>query len=147
MIMASADLDQRSSLRRSAGLVDDLPQWRDRLEQLWRLNIEEIIELSLAYHGAASARRVGAGPELAGRPPASRLRRLLARTASAHHALAEVEAALGRIDAASHGICEQCGLRMQAGWLEACPQIRHYPDCRPQSCRRGPSYPAGSGMS
>src|SRR5713101_7057321 len=68
--MASADLDQRSSLRRSAGLVDDLPQWRDRLEQLWRLNIEEIIELSLAYHGAASARRVGAGPELAGRLPA-----------------------------------------------------------------------------
>lgn len=127
--MAPADLDQRSSLRVPAGPADGLPQWRDRLEQLWRLKVEEIIELSLAYHEAASAGRADAGPELAGGPPAGR--RLLARTASAHHALAEIEAALGRIDAARYGICEQCGLRLPGGWLRACPQIRHCVDCRP----------------
>lgn len=135
--MASADLDQRSSLRSSAGVVDGLPQWRDRLEHLWRVKVEEIIGLSLAYHDAASAGRAGAGPELAGGPPTSRLRRLQARTASAHHALAEIEAALSRINSASYGFCEQCSVRLEAGWLQARPQIRHCPDCCPRSCRRG----------
>jgi RNA polymerase-binding transcription factor DksA len=107
-----------------------LPRWRERLERLWRRQVEEIIELSLAYHEAASAEPATGRPE----PAAARSRRLQqirARAASAHHGLAEIEAALARIDAASYGICEQCGERLRADWLEAFPQLRYCRRCRP----------------
>jgi hypothetical protein len=118
--------------------VANLPRWRDRLERLWRLQVEEIIELSLAYHDAAASVRPGGG----GLEPAGpRTRQILARTARAHHALAEVEAALGRIDAASYGICGQCGLPLRTVWLEASPQRRYCPGC---SARRGRARPPGS---
>ena len=137
--MGSADLDHRPPARppaaRSAGLADDLPQWRDRLERLWRVQVEEIIELSLAYHEAASDGRAGGRPELLGAPVRQR-RRILARAALAHHSLAEIEAALRRIDVGNYGTCEQCGLRLQAGWLKRAPQIRYCPNCRPQRRRR-----------
>jgi len=51
--MASTDLEERVAARRSARRLGDLPRWRGRLEQLWRLQVEEIIELSLTYHEAA----------------------------------------------------------------------------------------------
>jgi RNA polymerase-binding transcription factor DksA len=120
----------RSAASLLADPADDLPRWRDRLERLWRRQLEEIIELSLAYHEAASAEHSGDRPELA----AARSRGLQltrARAASAHHALAEIEAALARIDAASYGICEQCGERLRADWLEASPQLRYCRRCRP----------------
>jgi RNA polymerase-binding transcription factor DksA len=128
--MASTDPGPRSAAGLLADPADDLPRWRDRLETLWRRQVEEIIELSLAYHEAASADRAGDRPELA----AARCRRLqqtLARAASAHHALAEIEAALARIDAASYGICEQCGARLRTDWLEASPQLRYCRRCGP----------------
>ncbi len=66
----------------------------------------------------------------------------------AHQLLAEIEAALGRIDAASYGICEQCGLRLKADWLEASPQIRYCPECCVRRCGRRESGPAaGLGTS
>lgn len=128
--MASPDPGPRSAGSLLADPADDLPRWRDRLERLWRRQVEEIIELSLAYHEAASAVRAGDRPEVV----AARSRRqqqTLARAASAHHALAEIEAALGRIDAASYGTCEQCGGRLRADWLEASPQLRYCRRCRP----------------
>jgi RNA polymerase-binding transcription factor DksA len=132
---------------RPASLVDDLPRWRARLERIWRLQVEEIIELSLAYHDAASAPRVGGMPEQAS-SSASQLREVLSRTALAHHALAEIEAAMGRIDAASYGVCEQCGLRLDAGWLEASPQVRYCRGCCLRDRWRHPSgAAAGSAAS
>ena len=128
--MASTDLGPRSAASLLADPAYDLPRWRDRLERLWRRQVEEIIELSLAYHEAASADDTANRQERAG-ARSRRLQRALARTASAHHALAEIEAALARIDAASYGICEQCGDRLRAGWLEASPQLRYCPRCRP----------------
>ena len=128
--MASTDPGPRSATSLLAEPADDLPRWRERLERLWRRQVEEIIELSLAYHEAASAEPAGDRPE----PAAARSRRLQqtrARAASAHHALAEIEAALARIDAASYGICEQCGERLRADWLEASPQLRYCRRCRP----------------
>ncbi len=127
---------------RPASLADDLPRWRARLERIWRLQVEEIIELSLAYHDAASAPCPGGMPEPGG-SPGSGLREVLSRTAQAHHVLAEIEAALGRIDAASYGLCEQCGLRLDAGWLEACPQVRYCRGCRPRE--RGRRWSAAAG--
>lgn len=130
MMLVSTDLGTRVSSRPSARPVEDLPRWRGRLEQLWRLQVEGIIELSLAYHEAASAARVGGRPAPAGFRR-RQVRRILARTASAHHALAEIEAAMGRVDTASYGICESCRLPMRAGWLHAFPQIRYCQDCGP----------------
>lgn len=131
--MASTDPGPRSAASLLADPVDpadDLPRWRERLERLWRRQVEEIIELSLAYHEAASAEQAGDRPELAA-ARSRRLQQTRARTASAHHALAEIEAALARIDAASYGICEQCGERLRTDWLEAIPQLRYCRRCRP----------------
>jgi RNA polymerase-binding transcription factor DksA len=138
--MVSTDLSKRPPPSLPARPVENLPRWRDRLERLWRLQVEEIIELSLAYHEAAASVRPGDGGLEPGGP---RTRQFLARTASAHHALAEVEAALGRIDAASYGICGQCGLPLPTAWLEASPQRRYCAGC---SARRG-GPATGSGTS
>jgi DnaK suppressor protein len=134
--MASTDPGPRSAASFLADPAGDLPRWRDRLERLWRQQVEEIIELSLAYHEAASAERAGDRPELAA-ARSGRLQQMRARAASAHHALAEVEAALARIDAASYGVCEQCGERLRADWLEASPQLRYCRRCRPPQSQRG----------
>ena len=128
--MASTDPGPRSAAGLLADPADDLPRWRARLERLWRQQVEEIIELSLAYHEAASAEPAGDRPELAA-ARTRRLQQMLARTAFAHLALAEIEAALARIDAASYGVCEQCGDRLRSDWLEASPQLRYCPRCRP----------------
>ena len=128
--MASTDPGPRSAASLLADPADDLPRWRDRLERLWRRQVEEIIELSLAYHEAASAERAADRPELIA-ARSRRLQRTRARTASAHQALAEIEAALARIDTGSYGICEQCGERLRADWLEASPQLRYCRRCRP----------------
>ena len=134
--MASTDPGPRSAASLLAEPAYDLPRWRDRLERLWRRQVEEIIELSLAYHEAASAGDAAGRQEPAG-ARSRRLQRALARTASAHHALAEIEAALARIDAASYGICEQCGERLRADWLAASPQLRYCRRCRPPRPERG----------
>jgi DnaK suppressor protein len=135
--MVSTDLATRVAARLSACPVEDLPQCRDRLEQLWRRQVEEIIELSVAYHDTASAGGADAGPDPVG-SPARQLRQILAGIARAHHGLAEIEAAMGRISTASYGICEDCGLPIQASWLDACPQVRYCEACHPsQGGRRG----------
>jgi RNA polymerase-binding transcription factor DksA len=128
--MASTDPGPRSAASLLADPADDLPRWRERLERLWRRQVEEIIELSLAYHEAASAEPFAGRPELTA-PRSLRLQRTRARAASAHHSLAEIEAALARIDAARYGICEQCGERLRADWLEASPALRYCRRCRP----------------
>ncbi len=136
--MVPADLAAHVAERPSACPPEDLPRWRDRLEQMWRLQVEEIIELSLAYHEAASAPVAGHRPDpasLAGR----RTRRLLIRAAFAHHALAEIEAAMSRIDTGGYGSCGHCRLPVPAGVLHACPQARYCPDCRPLSGSSPPS--------
>lgn len=126
--MVSAELAAHVAECPSACPPEDLPRWRDRLEQIWRLQVEEIIELSLAYHEAASAPIAGHRPDPAS-PVGRRRRRILTRAAFAHHALAEIEAALGRIDAGSYGICGHCRLPFPADVLHACPQARYCPDC------------------
>ena len=128
--MASSDPGPRSAASLLVDPADDLPRWRERLERLWRRQVEEIIELSLAYHEAASAEQAGDRPELIA-ARSRRLQQTRARAASAHRALAEIEAALARLDTARYGICEQCGERLRSDWLEAAPQLRYCRRCRP----------------
>ena len=101
------------------------PRWRARLEARWQAYVQEVTELSLAYHVAAAAAcdDIGDG---AGRPEVASL---LRRVAAARRKLADVEEALGRLAAGTFGSCEQCGSPIPAALLTAVPETRYCPRC------------------
>ena len=101
------------------------PRWRALLEARWRVRLQEVTELSLAYHGAAAAvpdgRDGGAGQR--------ETQRLLCLTIAARRKLADVDDALGRLAAGTFGSCEQCGSQIPAGLLAVVPERRYCPRC------------------
>ena len=100
------------------------PRWRALLEARWQAHVQEVTELSLAYHVAAAAVSDdigdGAWPEIAA---------LLRRVTAARRKLADVEEALGRLAAGTFGSCEQCGSAIPSGLLTAAPETRYCPRC------------------
>jgi DnaK suppressor protein len=97
------------------------PRWRAILEDRWRDRVQEITELSLAYHSA-----------VAGAPDGSedkRARRLLRRTVAARRRLADTEDALTRLAAGGFGRCEQCAAPIPVVLLAAAPETRYCPGC------------------
>jgi len=96
------------------------PHWRAVLEAQWRDQVQEVTELSLAYHGAADA---------ANGVDDKRARRLLRRTIAARRRLADTEEALARLAAGRFGTCEQCGRLIPIALLAATPETRYCPDC------------------
>jgi len=123
------DPGQHSPAALLADPADHLPQWRDRLERLWVQQASQITGLSLAFRDAAAAGGAAGNLRLA-EAHVARLQQIVARMASAHRGLAEIEAALRRVDTGRYGLCEQCGLRMPTDWLDAAPQARYCPQCR-----------------
>ena len=107
----------------SAGMPG--PRWRALLEARWRAHVQEVTELSLAYHVAAEAVADDIG-DGAGQPEVASL---LRRVAAARRKLADVEEALGRLAAGTFGSCEQCGSAIPAGLLAAAPETRYCPRC------------------
>jgi RNA polymerase-binding transcription factor DksA len=105
--------------------VLDGPQWRALLEARWQARLEELIELSLAYHAATETASGGQfdGP---GRPEEQAL---LRRAVGARRKLEDVEEALGRLAAGRYGRCEQCGAGIPAGLLALIPETRYCPRC------------------
>jgi RNA polymerase-binding transcription factor DksA len=101
------------------------PRWRARLEARWQAYVQEVTELSLAYHVAAAAVADDIG-DGAGRPEVASL---LRRVAAARRKLADVEEALGRLAAGTFGSCEQCGYAIPAGLLITAPETRYCPRC------------------
>ena len=101
------------------------PRWRGRLEARWQAYVQEVTELSLAYHvaAAAAADDIGDG---AGQPE---IASLLRRVSVARRKLADVEEALGRLAAGTFGSCEQCGSPIPAALLTAVPETRYCPRC------------------
>ena len=110
------------------------PRWRALLEARWQAHVQEVTELSLAYHVAAAAvcDDIGDG---AGQPEVASL---LRRVAAARRKLADVEEALGRLTAGTFGSCEQCGAAIPVGLLTAAPQTRYCPRCDAPSPEAGP---------
>jgi len=108
---------------RSAGTPG--PRWRARLEARWQAYVQEVTELSLAYHVAAEAVPDGTG-DGAGHPE---IAALLRRAVEARRKLADVEDALARLAAGRFGSCEQCGSPVQAGLLTAVPETRYCARC------------------
>jgi RNA polymerase-binding transcription factor DksA len=94
------------------------PRWRAILETRWRVRLQEVTELSLAYHAAAAD---GADDR--------RARRLLRRAVAARRRLADTEEALGRVAAGAFGRCEQCGNPIPEVRLAAAPEYRYCARC------------------
>ena len=105
--------------------------WRALLEIQWRARLQEVTELSLAYHEAAAA---PAGP-----PGERKLRQLLRRAIAARRALADTDEALGRLASGRYGLCEGCGAAIPAWLLTGTPDARFCPRCQP------PSLPVAKG--
>lgn len=94
------------------------PRWRSLLEARWRTRLQEVTELSLAYHAAA-----------AGALDDRQARRLLRRAVAARQRLADTEEALSRVAAGTFGRCEQCGARIPGVLLAAAPESRYCARC------------------
>jgi RNA polymerase-binding transcription factor DksA len=114
------------------------PRWRALLEARWQARVQEVTELSLAYHVAAAAvpDGTGAGPAYGdGAPP--EVTELLRRAVEARRKLADTEEALGRLAAGRFGSCEQCGAEIPAGLLAVMPETRYCPRCDAPPPRAG----------
>jgi hypothetical protein len=125
------------------------PVWRALLEARWRDRVQEVTELSLAYHEAASAAAAapaGAAPGGAapgGGPGERKVRKLLRRTVAARRALADTEEALSRLASGRYGLCEDCTATIPARLLAAAPEARYCQRCRPRPVRAlGPAMTA-----
>jgi len=97
------------------------PRWRAILEARWRIRLQEVTELSAAYHAAAADTVTGVEDR--------RARQLLRRAVAARQRLADTEDALGRLAAGGFGRCEQCGAPIHATLLAAAPESRYCDDC------------------
>lgn len=119
--------------------------WRELLDEQWSHHLAEYTRLSIELHEAdepvvgrprhlAQPRPAGAAePDDDLADVASRVasHRHVARLVSAErHALAEVEAALARLAAGEHGVCQQCGDTIAPQRLEILPQTRFCASCR-----------------
>ena len=113
------------------------PVWRALLEAQWRARLQEVTELSLAYHEAAAV-TASAPP---GPPGEGKLRQLLRRAVAARRALADTDEALGRLASGRYGLCEGCAGAIPAWLLTVRPDVRFCPRCQP------PSLPAAKVLS
>jgi RNA polymerase-binding transcription factor DksA len=98
--------------------------WRALLEARWRARLQDVTELSLAYHEAAAAAPPGPTGD-------RRLRQLLRRAVAARRALADTDEALGRLSTGRYGRCEGCLAAIPAWVLAAVPEARYCPRCQP----------------
>lgn len=95
--------------------------WRAILEARWRTRLQEVTELSAAYHAAAADTWSGIEDRHA--------RQVLRRAVAARQRLADTEEALGRLAAGSFGRCEQCCALIPEAVLAAEPESRYCAHC------------------
>jgi DnaK suppressor protein len=105
-------------------MTHDSPRWRALLEARWQARLEELTELSLAYHAAED---LPDGP--ADEPGPREAPMLLRRAVAARRRLEDVEEALARLAAGRFGRCEQCDSPIPAGLLTLIPEVRYCPRC------------------
>jgi RNA polymerase-binding transcription factor DksA len=101
------------------------PAWRALLEAQWRDRLQEVTELSLAYHEAAAAP--------ADRRGERKVRQLMRRAVAARRALADTDEALARLAEGRYGRCEGCAAAIPPRLLAAVPDTRYCPRCRPRT--------------
>jgi RNA polymerase-binding transcription factor DksA len=123
--MSSQESRPQSLMAPERPAGSDGPRWRALLEARWRARLQEVTELSLAYHGAAAAGPDGTGD----RAVHQEVRAVLTRAVAARRKLADVEDALGRLAAGDFGRCEHCGSVIPPGLLAVVPETRYCPRC------------------
>jgi DnaK suppressor protein len=106
-----------------------LPRWRALLGFRWQERLEQVTELSLAYHDAREAADDAGSGRDARRAARRRAAETLHRAVAERLALAEIEAALARLSAGRFGWCEQCGAAITTTRLAETPQARYCPAC------------------
>jgi RNA polymerase-binding transcription factor DksA len=111
------------------------PRWRAILEARWRTRLEEVTELSVAYHAAVAG--------AAGGVEDRRARRLLRAAVAARQRLADIEDALGRLAAGGFGRCEQCATLIPDALLAAAPESRYCTWCAPAAATGAAATPIG----
>jgi len=95
-------------------------RWRALLEARWRDRLEELTDLSVAFHDAAPAPGT----------PAHEAQRMLSRRAVvARYALAETDKALHRLATGEFGRCEDCASDIPQARLLAEPEARYCERC------------------
>jgi DnaK suppressor protein len=107
------------------------PRWRSLLEAQWLARLQEVTELSVAYHDAAAAPALSARAD-AGPPAGRRLRRLLRQAVTARRALADTEDALTRLADGRYGHCEHCASVLPPSLLTLEPEARYCLRCQPE---------------
>jgi len=108
---------RRSKTRRSK---TGLSAWRALLEARWQDRLEELTDLSVAFHDAVPADDTKENESL----------RLLSRRAVvARYALAETDKALHRLAAGEFGRCEDCAGDIAAAQLLDKPEARYCERC------------------
>jgi DnaK suppressor protein len=116
----------------------DGPRWRALLEARWRAQLEELTELSLAYHDAADP-----PDHLADEPGQRQAQMWLRQAVAARRKLEDVEEALARLAAGRFGRCEQCDSPIPAGLLTLVPEARYCPRCGTGPARPRRDVPPG----
>jgi DnaK suppressor protein len=117
------------AMPRSAPAASVHPDYRARLEEQWRHQLGDIIDLS------DDARSASDEPDDDGFRAADQILsgRLLA---AARKQLDETEAALARLDAGTYGSCGVCGEQISSERLEILPAAGHCVACQSRHIRR-----------
>src|ERR1700755_1670303 len=123
----------------SAGAPDT--RGRARLEARWQTHVQEVTELSLAYHVAAAA----VSDDIGDGAGQAEIAALLRRVTAARRTLADVEEGVTRAAGGTFGSCEQCASAIPAGLLTAAPETRYCPRCDAPFPEAGPAKTAGLG--
>ncbi|GMA24143.1 hypothetical protein GCM10025864_19020 [Luteimicrobium album] len=112
---------------------------RERLAAVRRDAIERLASLEAQLDDIAEARR-GANSDDEHDPEGSTLAfdraQAAVLAADSRHVIEEVDAAVGRLDAGTYGVCERCGRPIGAARLELRPTARLCVTCQAQAERR-----------
>ena len=113
-------------------MIGDMADWRGRLEAERAATRDRLAALTDDHDAVVAASRdTNADDEHDPEGATIAFERsqldALARLARAH--LEEIDAALGRLDDRSHGVCEGCGRAIGESRLEARPTARRCIDC------------------
>jgi RNA polymerase-binding transcription factor len=111
-------------------LSDQLPGYRSLLEEQWRRQVADIVELSYDLHSPVS-------DESDDEPRGNGLRVTARLLFAARKHLQETEAALARVDDGSYGVCGDCRGPIPPERLEILPEARYCVACQARSDSRG----------
>jgi RNA polymerase-binding transcription factor DksA len=121
--------------RYDSGPDDDrvLSRMRDRLENFWRQQINEVTELTVRVHDLQAAVDDGgrAGKDRA----AGELTDTEIRLADARRGLADSDVALQRFAKGTYGFCGHCGGTIEQERLDALPAVKLCTSCQFWSLR------------